>query len=62
VERVELPPSFKCVEDVVWSLVCKGVADFHGADYQGARDRMSERMHELVERGQAISTSKTARR
>jgi Asp-tRNA(Asn)/Glu-tRNA(Gln) amidotransferase A subunit family amidase len=53
--RVELPAEFDRIDDVVWTLICRGVAAHHGDDYDRAGSCMSPRMRELVERGRAIT-------
>ena len=53
--RVELPAEFDRIDDVVWTLICRGVAAHHGGDYDRAASSMSHRMRELVERGRAIT-------
>jgi Asp-tRNA(Asn)/Glu-tRNA(Gln) amidotransferase A subunit family amidase len=55
VSQVELPRDFDRIEDVVWTLICRGVAAHHGGDYDRAANRMSPRMRELIERGRAIT-------
>ena len=54
VTRAELPREFDRIEDAVWTLICRGVALHHGADFDRHADRMSSRMRELVERGRAL--------
>ena len=53
--RVELPSEFDRIDDVVWTLICRGLAAHHGGDYDRAANLMSPRMRELVERGRAIT-------
>ena len=55
VGRLELPSDFDAVDDVVWTLICRGLALNHGQDYDHARTLMSARLQELVERGRATS-------
>ncbi|HSO06942.1 MAG TPA: amidase, partial [Pelomicrobium sp.] len=60
VTRIELPADFDRVEWITYTLLCRGIARHHGADYERAADRMSPRMRELVERGRAISDAEHA--
>lgn len=55
VRSVELPAEFDRIDDVVWTLICRGVAAHHGGDYDRAANLMSPRMRELVERGRGIT-------
>ncbi|MDE2209857.1 MAG: amidase [Betaproteobacteria bacterium] len=55
VRRVELPSEFDRIDDVVWTLICRGVAAQHGDDYDRAANLMSPRMRELVERGRGTT-------
>ncbi|MGC1816884.1 MAG: amidase [Casimicrobiaceae bacterium] len=57
VRRTELAPEFERIDDVVWTLICRGVAVHHGGDYDRAANLMSPRMRELVERGRAITAA-----
>jgi Asp-tRNA(Asn)/Glu-tRNA(Gln) amidotransferase A subunit family amidase len=55
VSREELPPEFDRIEDVVWTLICRGVAQHHARDYERAAQLMSPRLRQLIERGRATS-------
>jgi Asp-tRNA(Asn)/Glu-tRNA(Gln) amidotransferase A subunit family amidase len=55
VTRIELPADFDRIEWITYTLLCRGIARHHGADYDRAAASMSPRLRELVERGRAIS-------
>jgi Asp-tRNA(Asn)/Glu-tRNA(Gln) amidotransferase A subunit family amidase len=54
VTRIELPPDFDHIEWITYTLLCRGIARHHGADFDRASGSMSARMRELVERGRGI--------
>lgn len=61
VGRLELPSDFDAVDDVVWTLICRGLALNHSQDYDRARTLMSARLQELIERGRATSNEQYRR-
>lgn len=60
VNTVDLPASFDRIENCIFTLLCRGIAAHHGADYDRHGEQMSERMRELVERGRNISSAEHA--
>jgi len=60
VDTIELPAHFDDIEESIYTLLCRGIAEHHGDDYNRASVRMSERMRGLVDRGRAVSDQQHA--
>jgi Asp-tRNA(Asn)/Glu-tRNA(Gln) amidotransferase A subunit family amidase len=60
VKTVDLPEDFDRIEDCIFTLLCRGIAAHHGADYDRHAELMSQRMRELVVRGRNIDSAEHA--
>ncbi len=60
VTRIELPGGFERIEWLTLTLLCRGIARHHGADYDRGAASMSPRVRELIERGRATGDAEHA--
>jgi len=60
VDTIELPAHFDDIEGCIYTLLCRGIAEQHGADYERTGEQMSSQLRKLVERGRAVSDQQHA--
>ena len=60
-DSVTLEEAYESVEEVVFTLLCRGIARHHGADHDAHAEAMSARLRELVRRGRAVGDAAHAR-